>query len=255
LTQQKKEASDKTVTDQHDPEVLANEIRRIYATGTPGAGNLIEEFLESSLNGISSDDKVKLLGQLASKFEQTEVCTAEEINVDQEILIRIFSFLLGKKVTQADLCSAELLQRLADSLNTMFDILNQLVGVINMTFLGQHEGIQTIRHVIGFHLEGEKQSRSLENYLGQISKAFLTAQQAFKVAAEKKVKEIMGELDPERIAASQGGGFKLGRQRKAESFELYVQKFETFKGYFESGRFMEELLREFENNCQKLFLQ
>ena len=255
MTQQKKEASNKTVTDQHDPEVLANEIRRIYATDKPGAGNLIEEFLESSLNGISSDDKVKLLGQLASKFEQTDVCTAEEINVDQEILIRIFSFLLGKKVTQADLCSAELLQRLADSLNTMFDMLNQLVGVINMTFLGQHDGIETIRHVIGFHLEGEKQAKSLESYLGQISKAFLTAQQAFKVAAEKKVKEIMVELDPERIAASQGGGFKLGRLRKAESFELYVQKFEAFKGYFESGRFMEELLREFENNCQKLFLQ
>jgi hypothetical protein len=191
LTQQKKEASNKTVTDQHDLELLANEIRRIYATDKPGAGNLMEEFLESSLTGISSDDKVKLLGQLASKFEQTDVCTAEEINVDQEILIRIFSFLLGKKVTQADLCSAELLQRLADSLNTMFDMLNKLVGVINMTFLGQHEGIETIRHVIGFHLEGEKQSRSLETYLGQISKAFLTAQQAFKVAAEKKVKEIM----------------------------------------------------------------
>jgi len=124
-----------------------------------GAGNLIEQFLESSLNGISSTDKIELLGQLASKFEQTDVCRAEEINVDQEILIRIFSFLLGKKVTEADLCSAELLQRLADSLNTMFDMLNQLVGVINMTFLGQHDGIETIRHVIGFHLEGDKQSK------------------------------------------------------------------------------------------------
>ena len=45
------------------------------------------------------------------------------------------------------------------------------------------------------------------------------------------------------------------RLRKAESFELYAQKFEAFKDYFESGRFMEELLREFENNCQKLFLE
>ena len=243
------------MTEEHDLEALANEIRQIYAAGKPGTGNLIEQFLETSLNGISSDDKVKVLGQLASKFEQTDVCRAEEINVDQEILIRIFSFLLGKKVTEADLCSAELLQRLADSLNTMFDMLNQLVGVINMTFLGQHEGIETIRQVIGYHLEGDKQSRSLQTYLGQISKAFLTAQRAFKVAAEKKVKEIMVELDPEQIAASQEGGFKLGRLRKAESFDLYVQKFEAFKGYFESGRFMEELLREFENNCQKLFLE
>jgi BMFP domain-containing protein YqiC len=243
------------VTKEHDLDIMANEIRQIYATDKLGAGNQIEEFLEGSLNGISRDDKVKLLGQLASKFEQTDVCKAEEINVDQEILTRIFSFLLGKKVTEADLCSAELLQRLADSLNTMFDMLNQLVGVINMTFLGQHEGIETIRQVIGYHLDGEKQAKSLEAYLGQISKAFLTAQQAFKVAAEKKVKEIMAELDPDRIAASQGGRFKLGRLRKAESFELYAQKFEAFKGYIESGRFMEELLREFENNCQKLFLE
>lgn len=243
------------MTDAHDLDILANEIRLIYATDKPQASNLIEEFLESSLKGISSDDKVELLGQLASKFEQTGVDTAEEINVDQDILIRIFSFLLGKKVTQADLCSAELLQRLADSLNTIFDMLNQLVGVINMTFLGQHEGIETIRQVIGFHLEGEKQSRSLEDYLGQISKAFLTAQRAFKVAAEKKVKEIMLELDPQRIPASQGGGFRLGRLRKADSFDLYANKFEAFKDYFESGRFMEELLREFENNCQKLFLE
>ena len=241
--------------DQHDPDLLANEIRRIYAADKLGAESLIEEFLESSLTGISSEEKVKLLDELTSKFEKIDVCTAEEINVDQEILIRIFSFLLGKKVTQADLCSAELLQRLADSLNTMFDMLNQLVGVINMTFLGQHEGIETIRHVIGFHLEGEKQSKSLESYLGQISKAFLTAQQAFKVAAEKKVKEIMVELDPERIAASLRGGFKLGRLRKAESFDSYTDKYKAFKDWFESGRFMEELLREFENQCQKLFLQ
>jgi hypothetical protein len=65
----------------------------------------------------------------------------------------------------------------------------------------------------------------------------------------------MIELDPERIAASQGGGFKLGRMRKAESFELYTKKFDTFKDWVDSGRFMEELLREFEKNCQKLFLQ
>ena len=239
---------------QKDLNQLAKQIRQIHASDRLHAQDRIEEFLESSLTGVSRDEKMRIVGELVSRFEANRVHSAEDVTVDREILTRVFSFLLGKKVSQADLSSAELLQRLADSLNTIFDMLNQLVGVINMTFLGQHGGIETIRHVIGFHLEGEKQSKSLESYLGQISKAFLTAQQAFKVAAEKKVKEIMVELDPQRIAASQGGGFKLRRLRKAESFELYVQKFEAFKGYFESGRFMEELLREFENNCQKLFL-
>lgn len=240
---------------QKDLNQLAKQIRQIHASDRLHAEDRIEEFLESSLAGVSRDEKMRIVGELVSRFEANRVHCAEDVTVDREILTRVFSFLLGKKVSQADLSSAELLQRLADSLNTIFDMLNQLVSVINMTFLGQHEGIETIRQVIGFHLEGENQSRSLESFLGQINKAFLTAQQAFKIAAEKKVKEILVELDPERIAASAGGGFKLGRLRKAESFDLCTNKFKAFKDWLESGRFMEELLREFENNCQKLFLQ
>ncbi len=240
---------------QKDLNQLAKQIRQIHASDRLHAEDRIEEFLESSLAGVSRDEKMRIVGELVSRFEANRVHCAEDVTVDREILTRVFSFLLGKKVSQADLSSAELLQRLADSLNTIFNMLNQLVSVINKTFLGQHEGIETIRQVIGFHLEGENQSRSLESFLGQINKAFLTAQQAFKIAAEKKVKEILVELDPERIAASAGGGFKLGRLRKAESFELYANKFKGLKDWLESGRFMEELLREFENNCQKLFLQ
>jgi hypothetical protein len=234
---------------------LAKQIREIHASDRLQAEDRIEEFLESSLTGVSRDEKMRIVGELASRFEANRAHFAEDVTVDREILTQVFSFLLGKNVSQADLSSAELLQRLADSLNTIFDMLNQLVSVINMTFLGQREGIETIRQMIGFHLEGGNQSRSLESYLGQINKAFLTAQQAFKIAAEKKVKEILVELDPERIGGSAGGGFKFGRLRKADRFELHVEKFKAFKNWVDSGCFMEELLREFERNCQKLFLQ
>ena len=243
------------MTVQHDPRQLAQKIRQIYVSDRLQAENLIEKFLENSLIRISSDEKIKILDELTSKFELNAPSRAEEVNVDQVILARIFSFLLGKKVSQADLSSAELLQRLAESLNTIFDMLNQLVSVINRTFLGEREGVETIRQVIGFHLEGEDHTRSLENYLGQISKAFLTTQQAFKIAAEKKLREILVELDPEGTAASMDRRFKFGRLRKAELFELYDKKFKAFKNWVDSGRFMEELLREFENNCQRLFLQ
>ncbi len=240
---------------QQELDQLAKQIREIHASDRPHAEDRIEGFLESSLEGVSRDEKMRIVGELTSRFEANRVRSAEDVTVDREILARVFSFLLGKKVSQADLSSTELLQRLADSLNTIFDMLNQLVSVINTTFLGQREGIETIRQMIGFHLEGENQLRSLESYLGQINKAFLTAQQAFKIAAEKKVREILVELDPERIAASAGGGFKLGRLRKADRFELHVEKFKAFENWFNSGRFMEELLREFEHNCQRLFLQ
>ena len=91
-----------------------------------------------------------------------------------------------------------------------------------------------------------------QKHLGQIQKAFLTTQQAFKNAAHARVREILDELDPGKISASGGGGLKFGPLRKAECFEIYESKFRSCKKWFESGRFMEDFLREFEKNCQKL---
>ena len=244
------------MAERHRMDQLADSIRQIYHSDRLGADNLIEAFLESSLTGVPRAEKIKILDELASKFGRHDARSLENVNVDQEVLTRIFSFLLGKKVSQAELSSGELLQRLADSLNTIFDMLNQLVSVINRTFLGEREGVETIRQMIGFHLEGDNHTTgSLESYLGQINKAFLTAQQAFKLAAEKKMKEILAELEPDRIAASTRGGLKFGSLRKAKRFEQYVQKYDAFKKWVDSGRYIEELLREFEKNCQKIFNQ
>ena len=69
------------------------------------------------------------------------------------------------------------------------------------------------------------------------------------------MKEILIELEPDRIAASARGGIKLGSLRKAKHFELYAEKYTVFKKWVDSGRYIEELLREFENNCQQIFLQ
>lgn len=244
------------MAERHLTDQLADSIRQIYHSDRLRAENRIEALLESSLSGEPVAEKIEILDELASKFGRRDARSLENVNVDQEVLTRIFSFLLGKKVSQAELSSGELLQRLADSLNTIFDMLNQLVSVINRTFLGEREGEETIRQVIGFHLEGDNHTTgSLESYLGQINKSFLIVQQAFKLAAEKKMKEILAELEPDRIAASTGGGFKFGSRRKAERFELYTQKYGTFKKWVDSGRYVEELLREFEKNCQNIFNQ
>lgn len=256
MTQRNPKTSTETMVEKHHLNQLVEKIRQIYHSDRVRAGNLIETLLESSLAGLSSAEKIKILDELISKFDANGAVSSENVNVDQEVLTRIFSFILGKKVSQAELSSDELLQRLADSLNTIFDMLNQLVSVINRTFLGQREGVETIRQMIGFHLEGDNHTTgSLESYLGQINKAFLTAQQAFKLAAEKKMKEILAELEPDRIAASTRGGLKFGSLRKADRFEQYVKKYDAFKKWVDSGRYIEELLREFEKNCQKIFNQ
>ena len=234
---------------------LTQEIRQAYESDPSQAEALVEAHLRERLNGLSLNERLARLEELAAEFSKASPCPSGGEGEDEEVLSRVFSLLLGRKVSQADLSSSELLQRLAESLNTIFDTLNQLVSVINATLMGQGAGEETIRQVIGFYLEGEGQSKSLESYLGQIKKAFLIAQQAFKKAAHIKVKQILVELDPERISETASGGLKFGPLRKAEFFEIYEEKFHTIKRWFESGRFTEEFLREFEKSAKKLSAQ
>ena len=55
--------------------------------------------------------------------------------------------------------------------------------------------------------------QSIEQYLGQIKKAFLTAQQSSKEAARTMAAYIITELDPKGMEGS-GGGFKIGPHEK-----------------------------------------
>lgn len=234
-------------------EQLADEIRQVYESDRSQAEALIEEYLEERLQAFSPDERLSFLEKLIGQFDNGTPGRSGGPDLEEEVLSRLFSLLLGREVCQADLSSTELLERLAASLNTIFDTLNQLVSVINATLLGEPTGEETIRQVIGFQVEGEDRSESLESYLGRIRKAFLTTQQAFKKAAHTKVSQVLHELDPERIEATGGGGLKFGALRKAAFFETYEEKFRTCKKWLESGRFTEEFLREFEKNCQELY--
>ncbi len=239
-------------------EQITNELRKIYKSDCLRSETLIETYLEERLREFSDSEKLTLLEKLTAEFntESNMGVSGKHngLNIDEEAIPRLFSLLLGKKVSLTDLSSTELLQKLAESLNTIFDALNQVVGVINTTFLGECTGDETIRQVIGFHLKGgESHARSLESYLGQIKKAFLIAHQAFKEAAHTEMNELLHELAPDQIKAIDSGSFRFGPFQKAELFEIYEKKFYTCKKWFDSGRFMEKFLREFEKNSQRLF--
>jgi hypothetical protein len=230
---------------------LVDEIRQIYATDHLQAEAGIETYLETRLRSFPLNKKIALLEKLTKEFNDSPANDATDATIEDEVLSRLFSLVLGGKVANFDISSAELLQRLAESLNTIFDKLNQLVGLINSTFHGQTSGEETIRQVIGFHLESEEQLKSLESYLGQINNAFLLTREAFKKAATKTVSTILSELDPDRIDQATESGLKFGPLRKAELFEIYENKYKICRDWFESGRFIESFLREFEKNCQQ----
>lgn len=237
----------------HDQEELANEIRTINRSDPSNSEALIERYLEQRLKGVTPAERLALLEKLARKFEGVSPEMKPGLRLESEEFSRLFTLLLGKRISVADLPSAELSEKLAQSLNTVFDTLNQIISVIHSTLLGQRAELETIRQIIGSHIEGEAGDNSLKNYLDQIQEAFLVAHRAFKQAAHIKVSEILSELDPDNIATSTDLGLKFGPLRKAELFDIYREKFQTCKRWFESGRLDEELLREFEKVCQKLY--
>lgn len=233
-------------------ENLIEELREIYRADPVNAENLIGNFLKEKLQAYSLPEKINILNNLLQNFNQAPELLSSS-STSQE-LTRLLSALFGKRYSLQDLSSPGALEKLTASLNTVFDTLNQIIGVIQSTLVGKRSELETIRLVIGSNIAGERSGGdSLQNYLSQIKDAFLISHKAFQQAAQVKVGEILKELDPDRIAAEGEGGFEFGPLRKAKLFDLYKEKFSKAKGYYESGRFLEELLREFEKSCQKLY--
>jgi hypothetical protein len=239
------------MTAQPDLAALASEIRGIHASDGRKAAESIEGYLTNRLGSLPLEERLDILQKLMELFKAASSSPALPADDNQEIVARLFSLILGKPVQPADLSSSELLQRLAESLNTIFDTLNRLVGLIQSTFSGRADPEETIRHVIGVHLEGEDRTKSLEAYLSQISRAFLLAQEAFKQSGHKLIGDILDELDPAKLDRSETSSLRFGPLRKAELFDLYSRKLEQCRSWYESGRFMSDLQREFERNCQQ----
>ncbi len=234
-------------------ENLIEELREIYRADPINAQDLIGNFLKEKLQAYPFPEKINILKKILRCFKQGPEPLSSS-SAPQE-LTRLLSALFGKRYSLQDLSSPDALEKLTTALNTVFDTLNQIIGVIQSTFLGKKAELETIRLVIGSNIAGESSGgESLQNYLSQIKEAFLISHKAFQQAARAKVAEILKELDPERIATEGEGGFEFGPLRKAKLFDLYKEKFAKAKGYYESGRFLEELLREFEKSCQKLYV-
>lgn len=242
---------------------MTEEIRRIYRSNPRGSAAGIELYLEETLKGLQDDERQSIIRELAHQFDMRGVTSVLSSPVvsnledsgfsEQREYSHLFTLLFGKHVSKFDLSSEEHLEKLAVALNTIFDSLNQIIGVIHTTLLGEQSELETIRHIIGTDIEGQSRTDSLQDYLDQIRKAFLVAHMAYQQAAKSKVKQIMVELSPEKISAGAKGGLRFGPMKKAELYEIFEDRYNACNSWFESGRLMEELLREFEKISQKLY--
>ena len=235
---------------------VVEEVRSIYRADPSRAETLIERHLQERLKDLGPAERKEILARLTQAFAGEAPASAASPaaqGIHPEVLSRLFSLFLGERIGTLDLSSAELLERLARSLNTVFEHLNEIVSVIHSTLLGRRSELETIRQIIGTNLQGEGGGTSLEVYLGQIREAFLTSHLAFQQTARTIVEKILRELDPEHLGDEESGGLKFGPLRKAGLFDAYQEKFQKIRQWFNSGRFTEEILREFEKACQNRY--
>jgi hypothetical protein len=229
----------------------ADALREIYASDPSGAEKAIEAFLEKETSNLGGNDRIQLVNTLCREFDHSASAMAGDNRFDQGAAARLLSLILGREIALSAASSDEIMARTAESFETIFSSLNDLVRIMNINLLGNAESEETIRAVIGSHLEGADRLTSLEDYIERIKQTFLVIQKAFKNAALFVIKNILSEIDPEKISADTGTGLKIGPLRKAELYETLTEKHAVVQKWLESGRCTEELLREFEKNCQK----
>lgn len=233
-------------------ENLTDKLSEYQKAGPKEADYLIETCINEELKGFTTKDKNEILDSLLNKFDINQSKTGDALQNSNPVLDKVFSLLLGRNFEADDISSDKQLNKLAESLNTIFDSLNHLISVINSTLCGSQEKDETIRQIIGYHMEDSEQKIPLKAYIGQITQAFLITREASKNAACEKVNQILSELSPQ-LLEKEAGVMKLNPMKHAKCYKAYEIKYNKFRQWFESGKFTEAYLREFEKQCQKTF--
>ena len=229
--------------------MIADEIRKIYQADPGNAESAIEIQLHRACSGMADDEKRAFLTSLANDFK-TQSNSANQGRLETGLPEDVISLLLGKAVVTSDIPTHEMIEKLSVALNTLFSSLNRIVQTIDATLMVDEPGSQTIRSLIGSQMDESLEEQSIDDYLGRIEKAFLVTHTAFRQAAHTIFNRILEELNPDAIASASESRLKFGPLRKAALFDIFDTRFATLKNWFESGRFMKDFLREFENNIQ-----
>ncbi len=238
---------------------LARGVRSIGSSCPSDLESAVEGYLDRELGALPQAERLHLLESLAERFDRPEPVVVATTMGSQATtqasadVTRLISLFLGKAIGTTEIGSDEISGKFAQSLNTLFDTLNEIISVINVTLLGQHPELATIRKVIGSNLEEGAGGASLKDYLDQIKQAFQVAHQSYQVAATAVLDELLTELDPESLAQAKSSGLKFGPLRKAELFEMYEERHARCRRWFSSGQLTERLLRDFEKQCQQTF--
>ena len=170
---------------------LADEIRALYRQDPDRSRARIESLIGERMREVLPDERVTCLEELIDQFGRPRPKPSALPPFQGKGFLKFFTLVLGTRISGKDLSSPELPERLALSLNTIFDTLNQMVEMIHVSLFGRKVELETIRQILSSGLRGEGGSDSLQGYLRQIQEAFLVAHRSFQQAGKAKIGEIL----------------------------------------------------------------
>jgi hypothetical protein len=230
---------------------LAVRVRDMFAASPEAARGRIESLLLQELQDLDPKARLEEARRIRSSLADAPPGSPGPLPEDSGVLGTLMSLLLGNRMPDQDLSSQEFLEQLGHSLNTLFDTLNELVQTVEHNLKGRQDESATIRTVIASEISGKGSARPLHEHLNQIKEAFLVAHKSFQESSAEVMREVLRALSPEKLESKAGGGLKFGALKKAELYDLYKAQYENIVMWFETGRYRDHLLREFEKSCQK----
>jgi len=230
---------------------LAIRVRDMFASSPWEARGRIESFLLEELEDLDPLARLEMAKGIRASLAAEPLGSAPRLPEESGVLGTLMSLLLGDRVPDQDMNSQEFLEQLGHSLNTLFDTLNELVQTVEHNLKGRQDESATIRTVIASEVSGKGSARPLHEHLDQIREAFLVAHKSFQESSAEVMREVLRALSPEKLESKAGGGLRFGALKKAELFDLYKAQYENIVMWFETGRYRDHLLREFEKSCQR----
>ncbi len=245
-----------------DTKELAQEIKKGLADRAAASRDeklqALKDIFKEKTTGLPLDEKIRSLQDLKDYFSQEVRVPAGPSRTSASALVELAETILGKGTEGLeDMDQEQILQRLNDSLTTIFDTFNQIVQSLHAAagLEGNFSPEKTIRMLIHERLSSREDmgNLSIQAYLDHIKHAFSAVREAFEKAVNEKVMEMLHEMAPERLAQDLGDkGLKLGPLYKASLFELYEERFNHLRNFVERGLFTREVMLAFERRFSEI---
>jgi hypothetical protein len=230
---------------------LAEEIKEVHSGLSKASRHEkilgIREFLDNRLGKLDTGERRQTVERLRDYFGKPL-----PLPTISTPLREVAGMILGSEVLDAgNLDDMEIVERLKESFSTVFDALNQIVQALYGAGgpAGRLTADRTIRMLIGDRLRSEADTGnlSIQVYLDHIKRAFESVKEAFEEALNDKIKEMLYEISPERLAEDLGKrALMLGPLYKAALFDRFEKRFSHISMFVNQGHFTREVMLTFE---------